>query len=233
MLSGESPFRGDSMADTLANIIHREPASISTQRLDANPELERIVNRSLAKNAHERYQSAEEFLTDLKQLQKRLEFEAQLERSSTANVETARTQIIGSTTGGLAASSSPGEVTGAAATDSNASRVTAPTTMFPAPLSPGAPGKSRSRKKPITIAAMVMTVVAAVTAALVFNPYRSSNSSAAIQSIAVMPFVNASGNAEVEYLSDGLTDSLIFRFSQLPNVKVSPTSSVFRPHTLQ
>jgi TolB-like protein/lipoprotein NlpI len=43
-----------------------------------------------------------------------------------------------------------------------------------------------------------------------------------------MPFVNASGNSDVDYLSDGLTDSLIFRFSQLANVKVSPTSSVMR-----
>src|ERR1041385_8009646 len=43
-----------------------------------------------------------------------------------------------------------------------------------------------------------------------------------------MPFVNASGKPDVDYLSDGLTDSLIFRFSQLPNVKVSPTSSVMR-----
>src|ERR1043166_7110234 len=54
------------------------------------------------------------------------------------------------------------------------------------------------------------------------------NTATAIDSIAVMPFVNASGNADVEYLSDGLTDSLIFRFSQLPNLKVSPTSSVMR-----
>ena len=106
MLSGDSPFRGDTMADTLANIIHREPVSISTRRRDSNPELERIVNRALAKNADERYQSAAEFLTDLKQLRQRLEFEAQLERSSNANLETARTQIIISTTGGLEASSS-------------------------------------------------------------------------------------------------------------------------------
>jgi serine/threonine-protein kinase len=226
MLSGESPFRGDTMADTLANIIHREPVSISTRRRHTDPELERIVNRSLAKNAGERYQSAEEFLTDLKQLQKRLEFEAQLERSSTPDVETARTQIIKST-GGLAASSGPNEVTRAAAIESNASRATAPTTMFPAPASPGAPGKSRSRKTSIIIAAMVTTVVVVV-AAWVFNSYRARSGSTAIQSIAVMPFVNASGNADVEYLSDGLTDSLIFRFSQLPNVKVSPTSSVMR-----
>jgi serine/threonine-protein kinase len=67
MLSVESPFRGDTMADTLANIIHREPVSISDRRRDSNPELEGIVNRSLAKNADERYQSAEELLADLKQ----------------------------------------------------------------------------------------------------------------------------------------------------------------------
>jgi TolB-like protein len=47
-------------------------------------------------------------------------------------------------------------------------------------------------------------------------------------SIAVLPFENRSANAETDYLSDGLTDSLIFRFSQLPNIKVSPTSSVMR-----
>jgi eukaryotic-like serine/threonine-protein kinase len=223
MLSGESPFRGATMADTLANIIHREPVSILTRRRDANPELEHIINRSLAKNADERYQSAEELLTDLKQLQKRLEFEAQLERSSTPNAETARTQIISSTAGGLEASS-------LAATNSNANRATAPTTMFPAPLSPNSPsalGKSKSRTTMIIIAAVVLTVVAVV-AALVVNSYRSRSTVAAIQSIAVMPFVNASGNADVDYLSDGLTDSLIFRFSQLPNVKVSPTSSVMR-----
>jgi serine/threonine protein kinase/Tfp pilus assembly protein PilF len=230
MLSGESPFRGDTMADTLANIIHREPVSILTRRRDANPELERIVNRSLAKNAAERYQSAEEFLTDLKQLLKRREFEAQVERSSTASVETARTQIINSPTAGLEGSSSPNEITRATATESNANRATAPTTMFPASPSANSlsePGKSRSRRTTIIIAAMVVTVVA-VGAALLFNSYRSRSSGGAIQSIAVMPFVNASGNADVEYLSDGLTDSLIFRFSQLPNVKVSPTSSVMR-----
>ena len=47
-----------------------------------------------------------------------------------------------------------------------------------------------------------------------------------IGSIAVMPFENHSGNGDTDYLSDGLTDSLIFRLSQLPDLKVSPTSSV-------
>jgi TolB-like protein len=49
-----------------------------------------------------------------------------------------------------------------------------------------------------------------------------------INSIAVLPFENRSGNPDSEYLADGLAESLIYRLSQLPNLKVSPTSSVFR-----
>jgi len=43
-----------------------------------------------------------------------------------------------------------------------------------------------------------------------------------------MPFVNASGNSDVEYLSDGMTETLISSLSQLPNLNVKPRSSVFR-----
>ena len=39
--------------------------------------------------------------------------------------------------------------------------------------------------------------------------YFSRKTTAAIQSIAVMPFVNASGNADLDYLSDGMTETLI------------------------
>jgi TolB-like protein/Tfp pilus assembly protein PilF len=75
--------------------------------------------------------------------------------------------------------------------------------------------------------------VAAFLAALIVTTwvtYRSYNSNAggALSSIAVLPFENRSGNADADYLGDGLTDSLIFRFSQLPNLKVSPTSSVMQ-----
>ncbi len=49
----------------------------------------------------------------------------------------------------------------------------------------------------------------------------------AIDSIAVLPFVNASGNAELEYLSDGITESLINRLSKLPDLRVVPRSLVF------
>jgi serine/threonine protein kinase/tetratricopeptide (TPR) repeat protein len=50
----------------------------------------------------------------------------------------------------------------------------------------------------------------------------------AIDSIAVLPFTNDSGDANMEYLSDGLTESLIDNLSQLPNLRVAARSSVFR-----
>jgi len=43
-----------------------------------------------------------------------------------------------------------------------------------------------------------------------------------------MPFLNESGNADVEYLSDGMTESLIGSLSQLPNLNVKARSTVFR-----
>jgi TolB-like protein/DNA-binding winged helix-turn-helix (wHTH) protein/Tfp pilus assembly protein PilF len=49
-----------------------------------------------------------------------------------------------------------------------------------------------------------------------------------INSIAVLPFVNESGNVDVEYLSDGMTETLISSLSQIPKLKVKARSSVFR-----
>ena len=42
-----------------------------------------------------------------------------------------------------------------------------------------------------------------------------------------MPFVNESGNADVEYLSDGMTETLIKSLSQVPNLAVKSRSTVF------
>ena len=54
-----------------------------------------------------------------------------------------------------------------------------------------------------------------------------SNSSP-IASIAVLPLQNRSDDPDTDYLSDGLAESLIFRLTQLPGLKVSPTTSVMR-----
>ena len=49
-----------------------------------------------------------------------------------------------------------------------------------------------------------------------------------IDSLAVLPFVNAKGDPNAEYLSDGITENLINSFSQLPALRVVPRSTVFR-----
>ena len=83
----------------------------------------------------------------------------------------------------------------------------------------------RSRKNLlIGGAAVLLTVAAAV--ALYF--VRQSSEKPKVNSIAVLPFVNATGDPNNEYLSDGLTESLIGTLSQLPNVKVMARSTVFR-----
>jgi TolB-like protein len=82
----------------------------------------------------------------------------------------------------------------------------------------------RSAKPLAALAVAVLVLVGG------FFGYRYLNpaSGGAINSIAVLPFHNKSGDPNSEYLSDGLAESLIYRLSQIPNLKVSPTSSVIR-----
>src|SRR5262249_43727965 len=49
-----------------------------------------------------------------------------------------------------------------------------------------------------------------------------------LDSLAVLPLVNATGDPETEYLSDGISESIINLLSQLPNLRVVPRTSAFR-----
>jgi len=114
-------------------------------------------------------------------------------------------------------------------TDAVMGRGTAPTNVLPAQprLATGALAKPKHRRTAIAIAIIVAAVVAAA-AAMIVNSYLSRRSNASIQSVAIMPFVNASGNADLDYLSDGMTETLISGLSQLPNLNVKARSTVFR-----
>ena len=105
-------------------------------------------------------------------------------------------------------------------------RSTGPTT----PLSAAqVQGTTRELTKPNRRGLAFASVgVALVVAIALGYLYWSRTRTTAIESIAVLPFQNKSTDADTEYLSDGLAESLIFRLSQLPNLKVSPTSSVIR-----
>jgi serine/threonine-protein kinase len=82
------------------------------------------------------------------------------------------------------------------------------------------PVKARARKLWLASAAAVL-VLAAV-AAYVYWPRTT------LASLAVLPFENRTGNPELEYLSDGVTESVIHRVSLVPKLKVIAYSSVAR-----
>ena len=88
-----------------------------------------------------------------------------------------------------------------------------------------APSASTSKTTAVTAVIALVVLIALGVGGYI---YLGRSSVVRIGSIAVMPFENRSGSSDTDYLSDGLTDSLIFRLSQLPDLKVSPTSSVMR-----
>lgn len=58
--------------------------------------------------------------------------------------------------------------------------------------------------------------------------FLNSGGGEAIDSVAVLPFVNTTGDTSTEYLSDGISDSIINSLSRLPNLKVNSLNSVMR-----
>jgi serine/threonine-protein kinase len=60
------------------------------------------------------------------------------------------------------------------------------------------------------------------------RPARRGRSRKAIDSLAVLPLINATGDPDAEYLSDGITESIINSLSQLPRLRVMARSTVFR-----
>jgi TolB-like protein/Flp pilus assembly protein TadD len=76
--------------------------------------------------------------------------------------------------------------------------------------------------------ALVVLLLGAVGLAGYFLRQSAVKSSNEIRAVAVMPFVNESGNPDVEYLSDGMTDTLISSLSELPNMRVKARTTVFR-----
>ncbi len=83
MVAGRLPFAGSSEIDILAAVLSdKEPPPLSRYTHEAPAELERIVDKALAKKREERYQSAQDLLIDLRQLKKRLGIDAELARTT-------------------------------------------------------------------------------------------------------------------------------------------------------
>jgi serine/threonine protein kinase len=70
-------------------------------------------------------------------------------------------------------------------------------------------------------------VIAAIGLAAIGAWYLRSGKTSQIESIAVLPFINGGGNAATDYLSDGITESLIDSLTHVPALKVKSRNSVF------
>ena len=200
MLSGRLPFDGGSTSDAIAAILKAEPSPIELPDAPVSDALNRMIGKTLAKDKDARYPTAHHLIADLHKVKDKL---------SRVGVDAAASDhpiLHDQTTMALDHE-----------TDGTVQKVTRPSSEK---------GLARSRSTYYKVAAALLILIAASSAVAVF--YIGRAASKPIDSIAVMPFLNQTGNPESEYLSDGITESLIGRLSEIPDLSVKARSTVFR-----
>ena len=215
MLAGRVPFTGETINHTIVSILEKEPLLLE----NVPAELQRIVRKSMTKDVDMRYQSARDLLIDLKNLRRDLDIQGELERSIIPNRAPA--------TGSINESEVETTADGAAAAATRSGQIPATQNLAASSSSlEYAVTQAKSHKLATAIVGVVLLGAISVVGYFAFGS--KSGGARQIESIAVLPFVNQSGDADVEYLSDGITETLISSLSQLPNLNVKARSSVFR-----
>jgi TolB-like protein/Flp pilus assembly protein TadD len=208
MLAGVVPFQGKDIHRQIIAIQEQEPAPLS-QHVDGVPDrLQEIIAKCLAKEKDERYQTAKDLLIDLRNLRRKLDVDAEIERTVAPQFRT---------TSGGAASASTGTEQSVAGSTSNAPIHSTSSAEYVV---------SKIKRHKLAAGVGLLLVIGSLAALAVYLPAGKAN--VTITSIAVMPFVNEGGSSDLEYLSDGMTETLIKSLSNLPNLNVKPRSSVFR-----
>src|SRR6266498_1019009 len=205
--TGRRPFAGDSVVDTLHKIIHDPAPAITDFNPSASPELQRIIRKCLAKEPEKRYQTIRDTANDLEELIEEMKGASDIERSVAPSTST-RISATGSTT-------------------DDDMRTLSTTSATHPPLSSAEYIFTGVKQHKFALAIVGLVLIVSVAAGLGLY-LRARKTAVAIESIAVMPFINESGNADVEYLSDGMTETLINSLSQISNLSVKARSSVFR-----
>src|SRR5215471_7003030 len=209
LVAGRVPFEGKDVHRQIIAIQEQDAPPLSRFATGVPERLEDIVAKALAKDPDERYQTAKDMLIDLRNLKRKLEVDAEIDRTISPDVRAAST----------------------ASGQSNLATVsgTVPPTALPSvPSAVSSAAYVVSGIKQHNLAAVAVVAVLVMGALAFFLFLRGRTNTTAIQSIAVMPFVNESGNADVEYLTDGMTETLIKSLSSLPDMDVKPRSAVFR-----
>jgi len=212
MCAGKVPFTGETVNHTIVSILEKEPLLLE----NVPDELQRIVRKSLTKDVDMRYQSAHDLLIDLKNLRRDLDIKGELERSVVPNRATVTETSSENATQFYTADAEATRSGQAAATQN----VTTSSSSLEYAIT-----QAKSRKM---VAAIIGLLLISAISAVAYFGFFAKAGAKQIESIAVMPFVNESGNPDVEYLSDGMTETLIGSLSNVPNLSVKPRSTVFR-----
>ena len=199
--TGTRAFQGRDAVDSLNKIIREAPVAINTLNPAAPADLQKVVRRCLAKDPDERYQNIKDVAIELKEIRRELAGSPGIDTTVPPPRSTPDTQVI--------AASSAGPPDSLTMRASSAEYIVS---------------GIKQHKLILTIAALV--IVGGAIALLYYQHVR--NTEPAIDSIAVLPFVNQNKDINIEYVADGLTESIMNSLTQLPSLKVVPRSSVFR-----
>ena len=213
-ITSRRAFSGTDTIDTLNKII-REPApSISTFNPTAPADLQRIVRRCLAKDPNERYQNIKDVAIELKDIRREIQESPTAASSATSSGE-ARTLWNSETT---------------VIQDRSAASTAAPQSS-PSTRASSAEFIANEIKRHKFASLIVIALILVIGAAVAFgirSYLHAGATEVAVESIAVIPFENQNKDPGADWISDGLTESIINNLTQLPNLRVIARSSVFR-----
>ncbi|MDT4898956.1 MAG: eukaryotic-like serine/threonine-protein kinase [Acidobacteriota bacterium] len=207
--TGQKAFQGRNALDSLHKIVYEPTPQIKEINAAAPDDLQEIICKCLAKDAAARYHSIKDVAIELEGMRHELKGVAERERVVR---DAASSQTILS---GSAPAKSVSTQSGSDAAETGTLHRASSAEYFVGHL-------KRNR------AAFLIGLLLLITIASFVYLHYFQRESAAFDSIAVLPFVNQNRDPESEYLSDGLTESIINSLTELPNLRVIARSSVFR-----
>ncbi len=91
MVAGRVPFEGKTASDTIAAILEKSPLPLVRYQPEVPEQVQWVVTKALRKEREERYQSAREMLSDLREVKQEFELKSKLERSASPEMNEAAT----------------------------------------------------------------------------------------------------------------------------------------------